>query len=175
MWASASAALLTAWRQCLPFFCLPFYCLSIVFLFLIFYLFSFGCAGSSSLNRLFSSRGEQGRPLVAVCRLLLLEASFVVELRLKGVWASVVQECDPWAWWFRSVTHGLGGSGAWLMGLVVQECDPWAQSSLVCSTACGNFSNQRWNVSYTGRHILYHWATREAQQFSFKSTFLQCN
>ena len=126
MWASASAALLTAWRQCLPFFCLPFYCLSIVFLFLIFYLFSFGCAGSLSLNRLFSSRGEQGRPLVAVCRLLLLEASFVVELRLKGVWASVVQECDPWAWWFRSVTHGLGGSGAWPMGLVVQEHDPWA-------------------------------------------------
>ena len=72
--------LLIAWRQLLSFLCLPFYFFATVLFSL---LFRIGCAESSALNRLLSSRGELGRPLI-VHRPL-------VELGLEGVWASVVQ------------------------------------------------------------------------------------
>ena len=51
-------------------------------------LFRIGCAESSTLNRLLSSRGDLGRPLFAVHRPLVAS---LVELGLEGVWASVVQ------------------------------------------------------------------------------------
>ena len=43
------------------------------------FLFIFGCAGCSLLCRAFSSCGEGGYSLVAVCRLLTAVASLVLE------------------------------------------------------------------------------------------------
>ena len=78
--------LLIAWRQFLPFLCLLFYFFATVLFFLL--LFRIGCAESSTLNRLLSSRGDLGRPVFAVHRPLVAS---LAELGLEGVWASVVQ------------------------------------------------------------------------------------
>ena len=45
-------------------------------------LFIFGRAGSSLLGGLFSSCGEQGPLLVALCELLIVVASLTIEHRL---------------------------------------------------------------------------------------------
>ena len=50
----------------------------------VFYLFIFGYAGSLLLCRLFSSCSEPGLLFIALRRLLVSAASFVVEHRLKG-------------------------------------------------------------------------------------------
>ena len=49
-------------------------------------LFIFGCAGSLLPCRLFSSSGERGLLLVAVCGLLVVTAR-LAEHRLSGAWA----------------------------------------------------------------------------------------
>ena len=46
------------------------------------YLFILGCAGSSLLCALLSSCGEQELLFVAICRLLIMVASLLVEHRL---------------------------------------------------------------------------------------------
>ena len=59
--------------------------------FFFYTLFIIACVWSSLLqHRLFSSWGQQGRLLVAVCRLLIVVASHVVRHRLKGAWAAIV-------------------------------------------------------------------------------------
>ena len=51
-------------------------------LFKLFYLFIFGCAGSSLLCGLSLVAESESYSLVAVCRLLIVVASFVAEHRL---------------------------------------------------------------------------------------------
>ena len=57
---------------------------SVTFLFkmFVFYLLTFGCAGSSLLHRLFSTCGEQGLSLAALCWLFIAVVFLVVELGL---------------------------------------------------------------------------------------------
>ena len=89
---------------------------SLIHLFLfrtILLVFSFCCAGSLLLLRLFSNCGERGYSLAAVHR-LLIAASSIVEHELQSAWASVV------------VAHGLISCGSWAREHRLSSCGAWA-------------------------------------------------
>ena len=72
---------------------------TMLFSFFFFFLI-FGCAECSLLHRLFSGCVRGGSSPVAICRLLIVMVSLVVECGLWGMWASVV------------VAHGLNSCGS---------------------------------------------------------------
>ena len=74
---------------------------------------SFGCIGSSLLG-LFSSCGERGLLLVAVCGLLICGGFSCCGARALGAWASVV------------VARGLSSCGSLALECRLSSCDAWA-------------------------------------------------
>ena len=102
-----------------------------------------GCAGSSLLWRLSSSRGKWGPSAVAACRLLLRW--------LLLLWSTGSRRTGSAA-----ATRRLQRTGS---ADVVHR--------LSCSSAWGIFPDPGSKpVSHTGRQSLYHWATREACHLS---------
>ena len=107
--------------------------------FFLIYLFVLGCAGSSLLCKLFPSCGK--RRLLSSCGILASHHSgFCCEARAPGCMG--FSSCG-----FQALEHGLG------------SCD--AQTYLLhCMWDLPGPGMD--HVSYSGRQILYHWATREA-------------
>ena len=103
------------------------------------YLFvTFGCAGSSALPGLFSPCCTQASHCRGSCRCAaraLGQAGFVAATRGLSGFSSRAQD------------HGL------------RSCGAWAQ---LCCASGIFWIRDRTPVSYTGRWILYPWATREA-------------
>ena len=80
-----------------------------LFFYSFIYLFIFGCAGSSLLQRLFSHFDKQGYSLVLAGRLLVAVPSLVAEARASGVVALGLSSCGS-----RALEHRL------------HSCDTWA-------------------------------------------------
>ena len=76
-------------------------------------LIIFGCAGSSLLHGLFSNCGEWRLLFPEVRSLLTAVASFVVELRLPGVWASVALAHEFSRCKSQAREHRLNSCGTW--------------------------------------------------------------
>ena len=96
---------------------------------------------------------SRGYSLVAMHKLLFAVA-FVVEHGLECAWASVIvarelSSCDSWA-----LEHRLNSCGTWVYLLW------WHVGS--------SQIRDRTHMSWIGRWILYHWATREAQEMCFE-------
>ena len=79
------------------------------FIYLFIYLFIYGCVGSALLRTAFSSCGERGLLLVAVCGLPTVVASRC-GARALGTQASVVVAC------------GLSSCGSWALELRLSSC-----------------------------------------------------
>ena len=106
-----------------------------------FYLFTFGSAGSLLLHGLFSSCGEQG-----------LLSSW-------GAWASHWGDlfcCRAW------VLACWGFSNCCSQPLVFRFNSCGAQGLVALCPVASSQTRDRTHVSFIGRRILYHWATREA-------------
>ena len=111
-------------------------------------LFIFLCAGSSLLLRLFPSCGERG--LLSSC----------------GVRTSHCGGFSCWEAWALGPI-GLSTYGSQALEHRLDSCGAWAQLLRhVGSSWTGDWTH----VSYTGRWILCHWATREAPLLSFIDT-----
>ena len=114
-----------------------------------FYLLIYFCLDwvFSAARMLFSSCGEQG--LLSRCSAWAsLVASLVMEHRLQGAQPSVL------------AASGLSGCSSQALEHRISSCSEWVYHVLI---------RDRAHISYVGRQILYHWATREAPAFSLSS------
>ena len=110
-----------------------------------FQYYIFGCVGFSLLHGTFSSCGDWGLLSVAVCGLLIVVASLVVEHRLQ---VRGLQQL--WLTGSRAPAQQL-----WCTGLVA----PWHVGS--------SWTRARTHVPCIGRQILNHCTTREAREGCF--------
>ena len=104
-------------------------------------MFIFGCAGSSLLHRLFSSCDKEGATLVAVHRPLTMVASPV------------------------GIAQCLVHMGQYLfLGFIAQEQQLWCLGLVALWHVGSSQIREQTCVSFIARRILYHSATREAQE-----------
>ena len=83
----------------------------IFFKFIYLFIYFLAVLGLRCCARAFSSCGERGLLFVAVCGLLIVVASLVVEPRLQGMQASVVVACELSSCGLRALEHRLGSCG----------------------------------------------------------------
>ena len=122
-----------------------------ILIFFIIYIFIyFGPAGSLSLHGCFSSCGECG-----------LFPSCGVDWSLqRPLWLQSMGTCVSVV-----AAFGLPVGGSQALEHRLSSCETWVS----CSVACGVVPDQgSSSVSYTGRQILYHWATRQALYWPLK-------
>ena len=114
--------------------------------------------GSSLLCGLSLSVESRSCSQVVMLGLLIAVSSLVAEHGLQGVQASVVSAHELSICDYQALEHSLKSCGAW-------PCALWhVGSSQIRGQTC---------VSCTGRWILYHWATREAQSlWIFKNVMI---